>query len=136
MSFIYTPRGWCQTAVMAWLGTRQGISTHASSKDGKSRGPSIPVTKVRRVIALLTHTDSQLLCQFGCSPPVTQNAATPSLQSRAVSASHQPGQSQAPAPDNPTRSFCSCRAQLRLAGIPLWAVEQGMSSSREWLILL
>lgn len=98
--------------------------------------PINPSHQARRVIALLTHTDSQWLCQFGCSPPVTQNAATPSLLSRAVSASQQPGQSQAPAPDDPSRPLCSCRAQLRLAGIPLWAVEQGMSSSRAGLILL
>lgn len=65
----------------------------------------------------LAHTHSQLLCQFGSSPAATQNAATPSLLSGAVSASQQPGQSQAPAPDHPTRASHSCRAQLRLAGL-------------------
>lgn len=112
-------------------GHKAGNIHPASSRDGRSRGPSIPVPKARRVTASLTHTQSQLLCQFGSSPAVTQNAATPSLLSRALGASHQPGQSQAPAPANPSRAPCSCRTQVRLAGFPLQAVEQGMSSPRE-----
>lgn len=92
MILIYTCKNWCQTRRW-WDGwaQRSEVSTSGFFKDGNSRGPSIQVTKGRRVIVLhafsLTHIqkDLQLLCQFGSSLPLTHNPATRSFLSKGLS---------------------------------------------------
>lgn len=92
MILSYTCKNWCQTR-RRWDGwaQRSEVSTGGFFKDGNSRGPSIQVTKGRRVIVLhalsLTHVqrDLKLLCQFGSSLPLTHNPATRSFLSKGLS---------------------------------------------------
>lgn len=112
------------TQMMGWLGTNEwGIDWWVLQRQEQQRAinPSHWGKASCCLARTLTHTLTELLCQFGSSLPLTHNPTPRSFLSKGCQCSH------LLVPENPTKPFCSCNTKIRFSVFPLRSVQQEMS---------